>query len=244
MIVPRFILLMSLSVSVLAQDGTEDPLESLNRKVHGFNEFADSKVLKPAARGYRKVTPRFVRSRIGNVFSNLDDVNNSLNNIFQGKFVYGASDISRLLLNTTIGLGGMFDPASGIGLKKHNEDWGQTFAVWGLPAGPYVVLPFWGPATLRHAVFRPLDATADPLTYLHPVSHRNWLYALRIVDDRESLLDAEKAIFGERYIFLREAYLQRRDYLINDGEVEDPFADDFQAHFEREVFNGMFKNPR
>lgn len=227
MIVPKFILLMCLSVSVLAQDDTEDPLESLNRKVHGFNEFADSKVLKPAARGYRKVTPRFVRRRIRSVFSNLDDVNNSINNVFQGKFIAGASDVSRLVLNTTIGLGGMFDPASGMGLKKHQEDWGQTFAVWGMPAGPYVVLPFWGPATLRHAVFRPLDATMDPLTYLHPVDHRNWLYALRVVDDRESLLDAERAIFGERYVFLREAYLQRRDYLINDGEVNDPFADDF-----------------
>lgn len=230
MIFRRIILLMCLSVaafSTFAEEETEDSLESFNRKIYAFNEFADSKVLKPVAKGYRKVTPGFVRRGIGNVFSNLDDVNNSLNNVFQGKFVDGASDFSRLLVNTTIGVGGIFDPASSIGLKKHQEDWGQTFAVWGMPAGPYVVLPFLGPATLRHAALRPVDAIADPLAYLHPVDHRNWLYALRIIDDREGLLDAEKVMFGERYVFLREAYLQRREYLINDGAVDDPFADDF-----------------
>lgn len=223
----RYILLMCLSTVAIAEDGNNDPLEPFNRKVYAFNDFADSKILKPVAKGYRKVAPRFVRLGIGNVFSNLSDVNTSINNVLQGKVVAGASDFSRLLVNTTIGLGGLFDPASRIGLEKHDEDWGQTFAVWGLPRGPYVVLPFLGPSTLRHTILRPLDSALDPVVYLNPVSHRNWVYALRVVDTREGLLDAEKVMFGAKYIFLRDAYLQRRDYLVKDGKVEDPFADDF-----------------
>lgn len=219
---------LSLSLPLVAQEETNvDPLEPFNRKIHAFNDFADQKVLKPVAKGYRKVTPQFVRRRIGNVFSNLADVNNGINNLLQGKFGAGAGDFGRLLINTTVGIGGIFDPATGMGLVKHEEDWGQTFAVWGIPDGPYLVLPFLGPSSFRNASSRPFNSALDPVVYLHPERDRYVVYMTRIIHDRSTLLDAEKAIFGDKYIFYREAYLQRREYLIKDGEVSDPFAEDF-----------------
>lgn len=208
-------------------DVDPDPWQGLNRAIHEFNETADKYFLKPVARGYDKVTPNFVRRGVGNFFSNLDDVDNLVNNLLQGKVGAGASDLARLVVNTTIGLGGILDPASSMGLEKHEEDFGQTFSVWGLPRGPYLVIPFLGPSTVTDALGRPVNSVLDPLIYLHPVDHRNRLIFTRVVDDRATLLSAERAVFGDRYIFIRDAYLQRRDYLINDGEVDDPFADDF-----------------
>ncbi|MBD3649429.1 MAG: VacJ family lipoprotein [Pseudomonadales bacterium] len=224
-----FLMLLGIfAPAVAAEEETNvDPLEPFNRKIHAFNDFADQKVLKPVAKGYRKVTPQFLRNRIGSVFDNLKDVNNAVNNVLQGKFKAGTSDVGRLLINTTIGLGGLWDPATRMGLGKHEEDWGQTFAVWGIPDGPYLVLPFLGPSSFRNAASRPFNSTLDPLFYLHPSDHRNTLYMIRVIDDRAGLLEAEKAVFGDKYIFYREAYLQRREYLVKDGEVSDPFAEDF-----------------
>jgi len=162
---------------------------------------------------------------VGNVFSNLDDVANGVNNLLQGKPLKSLSDLGRILTNTSLGLGGLFDPASGFGLIKHNESFGQTLSVWGVPAGPYLVLPLLGPSTLTDVVSRPFDSRLGPLRYLHPVDHRNLTYGLRLVDQRGSLLAAESLVFGDRYVFLRDAYLQRRNYLVNDGEVEDDFDD-------------------
>lgn len=211
----------------LGEEQEVDPLEGFNRKIFAFNAFADKYALKPVAKGYDTITPDFVQRRVGNFFANLNDLNNGVNNLLQGKPKAGVGDFGRLLINTTVGLGGLFDPATRLGLDKHEEDWGQTFGVWGIGEGPYVVLPFLGPSTLRHAFGRPVNSVLDPVAYLHPERDRYLVYLLRIIDDRAALLEAEKAIFGDRYIFMRGAYLQRREYLVKDGEVSDPFAEDF-----------------
>ncbi len=203
----------------------EDPWMGLNKRTQALNDTADRWVLKPVANTYVKVVPSFARYSVSNVFSNLGDVSNSANNFLQGKPLKGVSDLGRIVINTTLGLGGLFDPASGLGLTKHNESFGQTLSVWGVPAGPYLVLPLLGPSTLTDTVSRPFDSALDPIRYLHPVDHRNRTYGLVVVDQRAALLGAEGAIFGDRYIFLRDAYLQRRNYLVNDGQVKDDFDD-------------------
>ena len=204
----------------------EDPWEKFNRKTHNFNEFADKALAKPVARAYEK-TPGFFKKRVNNFFNNLSNVNNMVNNLFQGKVGRAASDFGRLLTNTTLGLGGLFDPATKMGMTQSEEDWGQTFAKWGIGSGPYVVLPFLGPNTVRSSFGRILDAVFDPLRVFNPERDAYGMVLLRATDDRAELLPVEKMIFGDKYIFYREGYLQRREYLIKDGEVEDSFGDEF-----------------
>ena len=203
----------------------EDPFVKVNQITHQVNETADRYFLKPVANGYVKVTPKFVRRGVVNFFGNLNDVGSSVNNVLQGKPKAGLSDLARILINTTLGIAGLFDPASKMGLVKHEESFGQTLSVWGVPAGPYVVLPFLGPSTLTDAIANTVDTALDPIRYLYPVDHRNRTYAMEALEQRANLLAADKVVFGNRYVFLREAYLQRREYLVKDGVVEDEFDD-------------------
>jgi phospholipid-binding lipoprotein MlaA len=202
-----------------------DPLEGLNRVTHRFNDVTDRVLLKPVAKGYKKVVPDQVQFRVGRFFANLDEISNATNNALQGKFTYGATSLGRFALNSTIGLGGLFDPAVGFGLPAHAEDFGQTFRVWGIPMGPYLVIPFLGPSTFTDALGRPFDSRLGPLRGYHPVNHRNVLYGVNLVDGRASILSAESMVFGDRYLFYRDAYLQRREFLANDGQVQDGFDD-------------------
>lgn len=223
---------LPLSTPALAQNDEDefadpDPWVRANRVTHNFNDFADRILLRPVAVAYSKVIPRLARRGVGNIFSNLGDVGNALNNVMQGKVADGAGDLARVLINSTVGIGGLFDAASRMGLGEHEEDWGQTFAKWGVPQGPYVVIPGLGPGSVRDGVARIFDGVLDPVRYLYPVSHRNGTYTLRVVRNRANLLAVESVVFGDKYIFYRDAYLQRREYLVNDGEVSDPFADDF-----------------
>lgn len=225
--------LIAVSLPVFAEDDEaweeddRDPWISVNRPIHNFNDGFDRILLRPVAVGYQKVTPRFVRTGVRNFFGNLGDVGDAVNNLLQGKFLDSASDVTRVLLNTTVGVGGLLDPASGVGLTDHQESFGQTLAVWGVPSGPYIVMPGRGPSTVRDGIASYVDTFMQPLRYYHPVDHRNVLLGTDLIQTRESLLAAEGAIFGDRYIFFREAYLQRQEFLINDGEVEDSFGDDF-----------------
>ena len=221
------VLIILSSSLVLAAPATEnkDPLRRINQVTQAFNDKADKFLLRPIATGYSKVLPSPVKRGIGNFFSNLGDINNGVNNLLQGKPEQGLSDFMRLLINTSIGLGGLFDPATKMGLEKHHESFGQTLSVWGVPSGPYLVLPFLGPSTITDIIARPVDVTLDPLAYFYPIDHRNSLYGTRVIDFRESLLGIDKVAIGDRYIFFREAYLQRRAYLVNDGEIIDAFDD-------------------
>lgn len=207
----------------------KDPWEGFNRKVFTFNDTLDRFFLKPVAKSYRFVTPDFVETGIGNFFNNVGEVPNTFNNALQWKWGKVGTSTGRLLINTTLGIGGLFDVARHAGLpKQDSESFGQTLSYWGVSSGPYVMLPFLGPMTMTDAVAMPLDWLVDPRSYADNTRVRYGVTAVSIVHGRASLLDAEKLISGDKYVFIREAYLQRREYLVNDGQVEDDFGSDLE----------------
>ena len=198
----------------------KDPWEGFNRAMFSFNETVDKAVIKPVAQGYDYVTPQPVQTGVGNFFGNIADVFTAVNNLIQGKPGEAVSDATRVALNTTVGILGVFDVATPLGLEKHDEDFGQTFGRWGVGDGPYVVWPLVGPRTVRDTVGYAVDAAVDPVWNVDHVPTRNSLAALRIVDTRASLLPAEKVIDDaalDKYTYMRDAYLQRRKSLIYDG---------------------------
>jgi phospholipid-binding lipoprotein MlaA len=210
-----------------------DPWEGFNRTVFDFNEAVDRAVIRPLAVGYVRVTPRPVRTGIGNFFSNLSDVTNLFNNLLQLKFDAAVNDFGRLAFNTTFGLLGLIDVASEMDLPKNNEDFGQTLGYWGVPPGPYVVLPLLGPSTVRDTPTRYVDMITHPLYYDDNAGRRNIAAGLMILDTRAGFLRTERAledIAPDRYIALRDFYLDRREYLVHDGEPpgQDRGADLFE----------------
>ena len=199
-----------------------DPYENYNRAMFEFNRKLDDNLLKPVATGYVNVVPSFARTAIGNFFANIGDVWTAVNNYLQGKPKDGTTDLTRVIFNSTIGIAGLIDIATPMGLPKHEEDFGQTLGVWGARSGPYVVLPFFGSSTLRDSLAKPVDLYADPLTSSNdvPVRAKNTGRALRIVDDRAALLDTGNLLESaalDPYQFFRDAYLQRRESRIRDG---------------------------
>ena len=202
-----------------------DPFQSLNEKTHELNQSLDAQVASPIARFYRNITPDFLERGITNFTHNIEDLSIGINNILQGKFNEGFSDFTRFTLNSTIGLFGFVDVASNIGLNKHDEDFGQTLAVWGVPDGPYLVLPGLGPSTMRDTVAMIPDAFLTPLWL---VDHDRTSYSLTtidLIDTRARYLGLESVVIGDEYLFYRDAYLQSRNFEIKDGEVEDDFDD-------------------
>ena len=220
-------LMVCVAVAVLpalAQAASEDdPWESFNRPVFVFNDTLDTYALKPLAQGYQAVTPQFLEDGIHNMFSNVGEVGNLANNLLQGKVHAAGVDTSRLIFNTTFGLLGFFDIASKMDLRKSDEDFGQTFGVWGLNSGPYLVLPLLGPSTARDAVGKIPDSMLAPYPYISDVPARNTLRAVDVVQTRASLLPLEKLITGDRYVFVRNAFLQNREFKVSDGQVVDDF---------------------
>ena len=197
-----------------------DPWERYNRNMFAFNDALDRAVLKPIAQGYETILPQFVRTCVNNFFANIEDVPTALNNLLQGKPVDAISDLSRVLVNTTVGIGGCFDVAGKMGIPKHEEDFGQTMGRWGSASGPYFVIPFFGPSTVRDAFGRVVDAYTNPSNYLEP-RERNILFVVDTIDFRASLLPAERALEGmglDRYTAIRDVYLQRRRNLVADGK--------------------------
>jgi phospholipid-binding lipoprotein MlaA len=197
-----------------------DPFEKFNRQVFVFNDAVDRVALKPAATAYKQVLPDFVQTGVSNFFGNLSDLWSGVNNLLQGKGQEGMSDVTRFALNSTFGLGGLLDIGSEAGLAKHNEDFGQTLGTWGVPPGPYLMLPLLGPSTLRDTAVLPLDVKADPWAYVYPVHTRNVGIAVRAVDQRAAVLDAsnlmEQAAL-DRYEFIRDGFLQRRQSRVTDN---------------------------
>jgi len=199
----------------------KDPLEGYNRAMFSFNEGVDNVILKPVATGYKAIMPEIARTGVTNFFGNLDDLWIGINNVLQGKIGAGVSDLGRFLMNSTIGILGLFDVASNAGLEKHNEDLGQTLGRWGFEPGPYFVIPVFGPSNFRDGLGRIVDWRGDPLRYVRNVPTRNTLLASRIVNTRANLLDTSKLIEDaalDHYTFVRDAYLQRRRSLVYDGE--------------------------
>ena len=209
-----------------------DPLEPINRGIFTFNEAVDTTVLKPAAELYSGLVPRVVRTGVSNVFANINDVIIALNNLLQGKFGDAAYDTGRIVVNTTVGLLGIFDVATDLGLEKHNEDFGQTLGYWGAGDGPYLVLPIFGPSNVRDAFGLAVDILTDPLTYVEGTRERNIIWGGRAVNRRSELLDATTILETaalDKYVFLRDAYLQRRRNLIYDGKPPKEKDEDFDT---------------
>ena len=213
--------IFSLAAGGCASSNTSgDPFEGFNRAMFSFNDTVDQAVLKPVATGYRNVVPEPVRECTGNVFSNINDVFVAVNSLLQGKVGDAVSDACRVLINSTVGILGCFDVASKVGLDKHNRDFGQTFGKWGIASGPYLVLPFLGPSNLREGVGTMIYSSLDPVWANH-IPTRNVAYSLRAVNGRADLLSASSAVEDaalDKYAFVRDAYVQRRQSLIDDAE--------------------------
>jgi phospholipid-binding lipoprotein MlaA len=197
-----------------------DPFERINRSIYEFNDKVDRAVLKPTARAYRAVVPQFVRASIANAFSNVRDVRNVLNNTLQGKFTAAYTDFGRVAINSTLGILGLFDIASEAGIEKHDEDFGQTLGWWGVRDGPFVMLPFFGPSSVRDTVGWGVDVVSDPTSYIEPSGARYGVAGGRVVSRRADLLDASSVLDAaalDPYVFIRDGYLQRRRNLVYDG---------------------------
>ncbi len=198
-----------------------DPWEPLNRGIYNFNDKLDAYVARPVATGYQKVVPGEIRERVRNVFSNVGDVFIGVNNFLQGKFEDGVSDWARFAFNTTIGLFGLHDVATDMGYEKHNEDFGQTFGRWGAPTGPYLILPLLGSSDVRDGIGWGFDFYTDPLNETEPFAVHWGLVTLRLIQTRADLLDASRILEEaalDKYVFQRDAYLQRRRSLVYDGQ--------------------------
>lgn len=198
----------------------KDPFESFNRGMYRFNDAVDKSVLKPAAQGYNAVMPSPVKTAVTNFFSNLDDVTVTLNDLLQLKIVQGITDFERVLFNSTFGIFGLIDVATSMGLEKHNEDFGQTLGYWGIRSGPYLVLPFFGPSSVRDGIGLYADSQTSMLKEVEHIPTRNQMYALNTVSTRANLLDEEKIVDEasiDPYSFRRDAYLQHRQSRVYDG---------------------------
>lgn len=219
---------LSLALAGCATTNRKDPLERFNRAMFQFNDVVDQAAVKPAAQVYITL-PTFVQTGVGNFFGNLSDVGTAINNFLQGKAADGLSDVMRVAVNSTMGLGGVLDIGSEAGLPKHKEDFGQTLGKWGVRTGPYIVLPILGSSTLRDTLALPVDFQTDPWYYARPIHVRNPGTILRGVDQRAVVLDASNLIEEaalDRYVFVRDAYLQRRESKVRDGESPASFYED------------------
>jgi phospholipid-binding lipoprotein MlaA len=197
-----------------------DPLEPLNRGIYRFNDVLDRAVLKPAAKGYVAVMPTPGKVMVSNFFSNLDDIMVTVNDLLQFKLVQGYSDGMRFMVNSTIGVFGLIDVASAGGLKKHDEDLGQTLGKWGVGTGAYIVIPIVGPSTVRDGIGFYADLYLDPMYYINDMSTRNLTYLAQKITRRAELLDQEKVMdeaLIDRYEFIRDIYLLHRQSLVYDG---------------------------
>ncbi len=215
-----FIVAGLLSGCATTASNPRDPYEGFNRAMFGVNERIDYVIMKPLAIGYDAVTPLPVKASVGNFFNNVGDLFNGVNNGLQGKGQDGASDLLRLLINSTVGIFGLFDVASEMGFEKHNEDFGQTFARWGMGDGGYVFLPIIGPRTVRDTFGFAVDAYTNPITHVQRIRVSNSAKVVRAIDIRASLLPSDRVVEEaalDKYSYIRDAYFQRRRNQIYDG---------------------------
>ena len=219
-----------------ATQSNKDPLEGFNRGVYKFNDVADRAVIKPVATAYTKVTPSPIRKGISNFFSNLGSITTVLNDLLQLKFAHAFTDAGRFVINSTFGLAGFIDVAGMDNIQKHTEDFGQTLGHWGVGSGAYLVLPFLGPSTVRDTTGLVVDTvTTDPITYTHNIGEvrlHNQLRAAQLINRRSELLNATDLVDEaslDPYAFMRDAYLQNRASVVQDGIVpKEMIKDEFE----------------
>ena len=227
----KLLLILLFSFPLFAKE-INDPFEDLNRDIFVFNEKLDEKILKPTALVYRKVTPQFARTGVTNFFNNLEEIDTTINQVLQGEIKYAFNDAGRFVINTTIGLFGLIDVASKMGLERHQEDFGQTLGVWGISSGPYIMLPFLGPSNPRDLLSRPISSFLSGTFAMEDNDVKFTLVGIDAIETRERLLEAETLIIGDKYMFVKDAYVQSREYEINNGSTEDDvFLDDMDDIF-------------
>ena len=226
----RFLFLFFISTFSIAEDDdvTADPFESTNRIVFEISDDLDTMIIRPVAEIYRDVTPRFIKNSVTNFFYNLSEVDTIINQLLQGKIVLAGQDSLRFLINSTIGIVGFVDVATRVGFERHDEDFGQTLGYWGVPAGPYVFLPLIGPSTIRDSFSKPTSWFLSGNLSVSDEEAKIFINLLDAVETRERLLVAEKLIVGDKYEFVKSVYLQTRNDLVFDGEVEDEFLTDLE----------------
>ncbi len=234
------LLLATALLSGCASGPANDPWQSYNQNAQYFNDRVDRNITKPIAKGYHWITNDAIDTGISNFFSNMNDIGVTINDFLQAKFSQGGMDAGRLVVNSTLGVAGFVDVAQHINLPKHKEDFGQTLGYWGVPSGPYLVLPFFGPSSPRDAAGIVGDAFLNPLTYVSMFggtaanAASAGAKAVDIVDTRADLMTTEK-IFdeatsdSERYEFLKNTYQQKRESLVNDGKITDDLDDDYDS---------------
>jgi len=208
-----------------ASNAEEDPWESFNRSIYSFNNTADAYLVKPVAQGYAYIMPEVGRKGVNNFFNNLLDVNGALNGFLQGRVDQGLENVGRVIINSTIGIFGLFDVATKLGVPQYQTDFGHTLSIWGVPQGPFVMLPFLGPSTMRSGVGTAFDAYASPMGQMGNSDPAWGLRVFNIVDLRAGLLGADELLSGDQYIFLRDAYLQQRRLQMLDGKLVDDFSE-------------------
>lgn len=220
----KHILILIFSINIYCE--INDPFEDLNRTSFQINETVDNVILKPIAVTYSN-TPTPIKYGITNFFRNLKEVDNTVNQLLQGKPKLAVNDLSRFVINSTIGLGGLIDVASNMGLERHDEDFGQTLGVWGISSGPYLMIPMLGPSSTRDLLSRPISSFLGGTFHMDDNNVRISLTALDAIETRERLLDVESLMSGDKYDFVRDSYSQSREYEIKDGvDIEDDFIDD------------------
>ncbi len=226
----RFLFLFFISTFSIAEneDVNVDPFESTNRIVFEISDDLDTMIIRPVAEIYSDVTPRFIKNSVTNFFYNLSEVDTIINQLLQGKIVLAGQDSLRFLINSTIGIVGFVDVATRVGFERHDEDFGQTLGYWGVPAGPYVFLPLIGPSTIRDSFSKPTSWFLSGNLSVSDEEAKIFINLLDAVETRERLLVAEKLIVGDKYEFVKSVYLQTRNDLVFDGEVEDEFLTDLE----------------
>ena len=220
-----FLIFILFSSSLYAED-INDPFEDINRVTFEFNESLDRNFLKPVAQTYSK-TPKPIKKGVTNFFNNLEEVETSVNQVLQVKPKLALNDLTRFVINSTIGLGGLIDVATKIGLTRHEEDFSQTLALWGVPTGPYLMLPALGPSSLRDALSKPFSSFLSVTFHMTEADVNITLKGIDALETRERLLEIESLIYGDRYDFVKDSYIQYMNYEVKDGVgVEDEFLDE------------------
>ena len=213
-------------ISDISANEINDPYENLNRKTYQFNENLDEKIAKPIAEIYSELPPP-IKKGVTNFFNNLEEVDTFINQLLQGKPKESLNDLTRFIINSTIGLAGFIDVASKIGLERHEEDFGQTLGVWGVGQGPYIMLPILGPSTFRDTLSRPVSSFLSVTFHMTETDVNIVLKSIDAIETREKLLEVESLLSGDKYSFVKDAYIQSINYEVKDGiDVEDDFIDD------------------
>ena len=221
-----YLLIFIFYISDISAKEINDPYENLNRKTFQFNENLDEKIAKPIAEIYSNFPPP-IKSGVTNFFNNLEEVDTFINQLLQGKHKESLNDLTRFIINSTIGLAGFIDVASKIGLERHEEDFGQTLGVWGVGQGPYIMLPVLGPSTLRDTLSRPVSSFLSVTFHMTEADVNIALKSIDAIETRERLLEVESLLSGDKYSFVKDAYIQSINYEVKDGiDVVDEFIDD------------------